>query len=541
MQDFPGLAGGATPANQTTSTLGFQSPGVNLFSGQPTSGGGLYGSTGTSLFETASAGQPESITGGLSSGYLGRSPSQAPLSNTGQPGTAAPNVSFPTGPLGSSSGNAFSYLGAPGSLETLGGTPQGNQGNLMGAPMQQYENFQGQPQVIEGSGGGNTSGPDVSGTGPSFQGPVTAGLSTPFGVFGGNLPGQESSRGFVGQMTDQALGALFGQAPNVTVPGIGRTATFGTAANTAMNFAPNPASLVNSLLGMGMTNFQAQQAADSINRGVSYDLAFAGLPSGETPQAPITAFPNQFAASTGGGFRAGGLSYYSGLPAGPTPRGAVDEPTNVDVTPPDVPGGLIGLDPTGQDIGQGGLIGLDPTGQDTTGQGPGPGTSAPGIGAVSGPGPGTPGNPSGEEGGPGGGGGGAGDGGASLLCNFCLGAGTGDAGETAAQRRAFDGLAKRAFAANPALKRSFVHYQQASRAIIARLEKLPPEQKHAALKDLRESLVKPFYAAAQQRDVRGAARVLRSVTLRLADSYGVPVPKEHILASENHLGPVHAR
>ena len=59
MQEFPGLSnlsqGG--PIGNTTGSLGFSWPGSDLYSGQPISGGGLYGSTGTGIFEGASSGQ----------------------------------------------------------------------------------------------------------------------------------------------------------------------------------------------------------------------------------------------------------------------------------------------------------------------------------------------------------------------------------------------------------------------------------------------------------------------------------------------------
>ena len=74
LQQFPGLANLAQSSPATTSGIGYSYPGTNLFSGQAASGGGLFGSTGTGIFEGASQGQPESVTGGLSAGYLGKPP-----------------------------------------------------------------------------------------------------------------------------------------------------------------------------------------------------------------------------------------------------------------------------------------------------------------------------------------------------------------------------------------------------------------------------------------------------------------------------------
>jgi hypothetical protein len=406
--------------------------------------------------------------------------------------------------------------------------------------MQQYEQIPGYLQVTEGGGGSGEGGGGTFGQ-PGFNvaGPPTATGFNPGLVGAGiNFVGQALPSGFAPLSTmTRAAGAALGSQSAANVLGSNLTSnvpgnTFGNPVTTIPGPGPmasfQQGNYFDALMGLigvpsntTLSTFASAPPGTNANLGTEFEgLAPVTMPVnlpaalGDYSGSMTGLGPNAFSTSTGGGYRAGGLSYFSGLPAGPTGREA-GEPTS---NPPAEPTGLIGLDPTGQEGNAA----------------PGP---APGIDAVSGPGPGTPGNPSGEEGG--GGAGGAGDG--SLLCNFCLGHATGDAGETAAQRRAFDGLAKRAFAANPALKRSFVHYQKASRAIIARMEALPPDRKKAALRDLHERLVTPFYAAAQQRDVRGAARILRGVVLRLANTYGVPVPKEHILASESHLGPVHAR
>ena len=152
MQRFPGLAGltGANQPGTTTSSSGYGFPGVNLYSGQAASGGGLYGSTGTGIFEGASQGQPESVTGGLSSGFLGKSPSQAPLSNTGQPGTGGGGgggAESVQGQSPMSGAGSFSSLSSAGDLS---GQSWYDSQNLLGYPPQQYNLMGPVKQVLGG-------------------------------------------------------------------------------------------------------------------------------------------------------------------------------------------------------------------------------------------------------------------------------------------------------------------------------------------------------------------------------------------------------
>lgn len=166
--------------------------------------------------------------------------------------------------------------------------------------------------------------------------------------------------------------------------------------------------------------------------------------------------------------------------------------------------------------------------------------------------PGEPGGPPGvtqsESGPPGQGEGGVGSGsgaggasgGASLLCNYALRNGTCAATDATNHRRAFGALAERAFREHPGLKESFGHYQQHSRNIIDKIDTQEPGARKASFADLHTSLVAPFGAAAKAGDVKGAARILRDQTVRLAKQHGVTIPPAHLAAAEQHLGPMGA-
>ncbi len=201
LQQFPGLTSLSAPQQgqgTTTASLGFGSPGIDLYSGQATSAGGLFGSTGTGIFEGASAGQPESVTGGLSSGYLGKSPSQAALSNTGQPGTSEAGAPAPA-PTGA--GQFANLLTPSGLATTQTGGPVTDQ-NLLGAPAQSYDLLGPVKSVVGGAQ-----------LGQAFAGapPLGQSFATPQSTFGGGQfdmsgPGAPSPSGDLGGMGPQGFG-----------------------------------------------------------------------------------------------------------------------------------------------------------------------------------------------------------------------------------------------------------------------------------------------------------------------------------------------
>jgi len=242
--------------------------------------------------------------------------------------------------------------------------------------------------------------------------------------------------------------------------------------------------------------------------------------------------------------------------APPTPQ-PTPEPTVTPDAPPAAPAGPPAGPPAGDTTGFPGESMGEPSGgppgtPGPTGLGEGapPGTPG-GIGAAVGTsgvaaGIGTPGEPGGPSG-PGtagttgegdGGGGGGGGGGGSLLCGYALGNGPCDAKTASSHRRAFGVLAERAFREQPELKESFGHYQQAARPIIDKIDTLDQPRRMAALSDLHTNLVQPFAKAAKAGDVKGAGRLLRSQVMKLAKSYGVAIPKEHLDQSVQTLGPL---
>jgi hypothetical protein len=125
-----------------------------------------------------------------------------------------------------------------------------------------------------------------------------------------------------------------------------------------------------------------------------------------------------------------------------------------------------------------------------------------------------------------------------LLCHYALGGGACTDAEAKTHRRNFGALAERAFRQHPAMKESFGHYQQASRGILDKIDTLDPVRRKTAIRDLGTNLVTPFAAAAKSGDVKGAGRILRRETMRLAKQHGVQIPRAHIAASEGVLGPV---
>lgn len=128
-QQFPGLrslGGGGQPPTDTMAQMGYTSPGINLFSGQ---GGGQYGGLG--LFEGSAMGQPESVTGAIASGTVGRSQSQLP--NTGGVQQSSPLQFDPSLTNLSNQGLNFGGIGPGGGQGSTTTTEPGQPGTTVGA------------------------------------------------------------------------------------------------------------------------------------------------------------------------------------------------------------------------------------------------------------------------------------------------------------------------------------------------------------------------------------------------------------------------
>ena len=416
------------------------------------------------------------------------------------------------------------------------------------------------PEMAGGAADG--SGPGASPSGPGFSGPEASaaahGGSLGIGsLFGGNFAGPTSGSQAIaaalgpnglGLPSGMALSGLSSLAANginqglalggfPSLPSFGSLpAIMGTLGNilsmagiaNSLGLAAAPFSLANSLTSLFANSMvdpnnvpmfsPAQSAALSANGGQAVgNTGFLGglinaiiasnPPTGSTTGA---AFGGNGSTIDANGVISNSLGTQTGnsLFAGPT------------VETPDTPEGSgVGSDPgtTGEATGS-------PTGDAPAGQ----------VGVGGAPGVGESGD--GSDGGAGGGGGGGGGG--SLLCNYALTHGVYDGKTAAGHRRSFDALAERAFRSNPALKQSFAHYQQASSRIINKIDTLSPDRRRAALTELHTALVQPFAAAASRGDVKGAGRILRAQTVRLARQYDVTIPPEHLAASVRSLGPL---
>jgi len=306
LQQFPGLTSLQAPnmgQGITTSSLGFGSPGVDLYSGQPSSAGGLFGSTGTGIFEGASAGQPESVTGGLSSGYLGKSPSQAPLANTGQPGTSAQGNTV--SPAGAGPGQ-FNSLAAP--SFTGFGTETGpvTDQNLLGAPAQSYDLLGPVKQVV----GGQQIGSAFSGAPPSGQS-----FATPSTTFGGGFDTSPSGTVSPGDLTNTPGVSGFGAgatAPHLTgemgdvIPG----STGGGGASTLGQITGGLGGILGGLqLAQGIQSknpLAAIQGAYGLYSGVNSALDL-GLPTLSSLGSQVAQSAAEAGASAAGGAIMGGI------------------------------------------------------------------------------------------------------------------------------------------------------------------------------------------------------------------------------------------
>ena len=216
-----------------------------------------------------------------------------------------------------------------------------------------------------------------------------------------------------------------------------------------------------------------------------------------------------------------------------TPTAEVDFDGPAVPSDPTGPVGEVGNGPVGEATGS--PTGDAPAGSVGVGGAPGVGdTGDSGVGDAGAAAAGDAGD--GGGGGDGVGGGGGGGGGGSLLCNYALNNGVYDHETAQGHRRKFGALAERAFRSNPGLKESFSHYQQASRQIIHKIDTLSPDRRQAALSALHSHLVAPFSKAAAKGDVKGAGRILRAQTVRLAKEHNVTIPPEHLAASVKHLG-----
>lgn len=240
MKQFPSLAQGQQTAPTTLATLGYQSPGVQLFSGQGT---GSFGNA-LSPFEGAGGVSPESITGGLAMGSFGKSSSQQPVgggtfgnlslpslslpmaqvasaqaSAAGNEGLGGGDTSASSAPAGNSGGVGLGDLtGAAGkAIDLFGAGSLGTQSDLQGSSPQAYQQQRAGERDLSTLGGSFYQPPPINGI------PLPAlNLSGPGGPSSTVFQGGPNPTAIFGQEAAPSLGAptLNPQLPNAAMPNV---------------------------------------------------------------------------------------------------------------------------------------------------------------------------------------------------------------------------------------------------------------------------------------------------------------------------------
>lgn len=130
MQQFPALGGQSQQPN-TLASMGYSFPGVSLYQGQGT---GSFGNA-LSPFESAGGSSPESITGALATGSLGKSASQSPAGGGGGGfgNLSLPSLQLPMAQVAASQAASADQGGGLGGDTGMGASAGVGNGSGMGA------------------------------------------------------------------------------------------------------------------------------------------------------------------------------------------------------------------------------------------------------------------------------------------------------------------------------------------------------------------------------------------------------------------------